>query len=84
MQLDQSDQDPAGAFRMYEGVPPAGVAERMPDQLAARGHRIEVRPAYSEGHVLAVRCDRSSRTLQAAADPRGQLSGVMPAMALGW
>jgi gamma-glutamyltranspeptidase/glutathione hydrolase len=64
------------------------IEERIPlsirDQLAARGHRIEVRPAYSEGHVLAVRCDRRSQILQAAADPRGQLSSVMPAMALGW
>lgn len=37
MQLDQPDQDAAGAFRMHEGVPPTGVAERVPDQLAAGG-----------------------------------------------
>ena len=36
MQLDQPNQDPAGGFRMYEGVPPTGVAERVPDQRAAR------------------------------------------------
>jgi gamma-glutamyltranspeptidase/glutathione hydrolase len=72
--------------KAYPGL--VRIEERIPqsirEQLAARGHKVEVRPAYSEGHVLAVRCDRRSQMLQAAADPRGQLSSVMPAMALGW
>jgi gamma-glutamyltranspeptidase/glutathione hydrolase len=72
--------------KAYRGL--VRIEERIPQsvrgELAARGHKIEVRPAYSEGHVLAVGCDRESGSLQAAADPRGQLASVMPAMALGW
>jgi gamma-glutamyltranspeptidase/glutathione hydrolase len=79
----------ASTFYPHQAYPGlVRIEERIPrsirDQLAARGHRIEVRPAYSEGHVLAVACNRRLRILQAAADPRGQLASVMPAMALGW
>lgn len=35
MQFNQPNQDSAGAFRMYEGVPATGIAERVPDQRAA-------------------------------------------------
>ncbi len=52
--------------------------------LAARGHKIEVKPAYSEGYVLAVEVDRAGGTLRAGADPRGQQAVVMPAQAIGW
>jgi gamma-glutamyltranspeptidase/glutathione hydrolase len=54
------------------------------DALGARGHKIEVRPAWSEGHVLAVSVDRTSGLLAGGCDPRGQAQPVMPAQVIGW
>ncbi|HVN90997.1 MAG TPA: gamma-glutamyltransferase family protein [Candidatus Binataceae bacterium] len=53
-------------------------------ELAARGHQVEVRPAWCEGHVLGIRFDPSKRLLHGGADPRGQLAVVMAAQAIGW
>ncbi len=54
------------------------------DSLTARGHRVEVRPPWSEGHVLAVQFDRKAGLLSGGADPRGQAIPVMPAQVIGW
>ena len=53
-------------------------------ELAARGHQVEVRPAWCEGHVLGIRFDQARRLLHGGADPRGQLAAVMAAQAIGW
>ncbi|HVA82385.1 MAG TPA: gamma-glutamyltransferase family protein [Candidatus Binataceae bacterium] len=52
--------------------------------LAARGHQIEPRPPWSEGHVLAVSVDRARGLVQGGCDPRGQARPVMPAQVIGW
>ena len=70
----------------YPGV--LRIEDRVPaivrDALAARGHKIEVRPPWSEGHVLAVRIDTKTGVLAGGADPRGQAAPVMPAQVIGW
>jgi len=68
-----------GVLRMEERID-AGVAAA----LAARGHNVEVRPPWCEGHVLAIRFDPRRRLLEGGADPRGQLAVVMAAQAIGW
>jgi gamma-glutamyltranspeptidase / glutathione hydrolase len=60
------------------------IEESTRDALAARGHIVETRPAWCEGHVLAIKFDPSRRTLCGGADPRGQLASVMAAQAIGW
>jgi len=54
------------------------------DQLAAMGHKVEVRPPWCEGHVLGIQFDPARRLLMGGADPRGQAAVVMPAQAIGW
>ncbi|MGH7985856.1 MAG: gamma-glutamyltransferase family protein [Candidatus Binataceae bacterium] len=54
------------------------------NELANRGHRIEIRPPWCEGHVLGIRCEPKRRLLSGGADPRGQAAVVMPAQAIGW
>ncbi|HXZ89013.1 MAG TPA: gamma-glutamyltransferase family protein [Candidatus Binataceae bacterium] len=58
--------------------------EKVRADLAGRGHRLEVRPPWCEGHVLAIRFDPARRLLTGGADPRGQLAVVMAAQAIGW
>jgi gamma-glutamyltranspeptidase/glutathione hydrolase len=53
-------------------------------ELAARGHQVEVRPPWCEGHVLGICFDTERRLLCGGADPRGQLAVVMAAQAIGW
>jgi gamma-glutamyltranspeptidase / glutathione hydrolase len=62
----------------------ARVDERVRAELAARGHLIEVRPPWSEGHVLAVQLDRARGLLSGGCDPRGQQVPSMPAATIGW
>jgi gamma-glutamyltranspeptidase / glutathione hydrolase len=52
--------------------------------LADLGHKVETRPPYCEGNVLAVQVDRGRGLLCGGADPRGQISLVMPAQVIGW
>ena len=52
--------------------------------LAARGHQLKLRPPWSEGRVLAVAIDRGRDIVLGGADPRGQLSVVLAAQAIGW
>jgi gamma-glutamyltranspeptidase / glutathione hydrolase len=60
------------------------IDKAVANALAARGHRVQVRPAWCEGHVLAIRFDPQRHLLQGGSDPRGQLSVVMAAQAIGW
>ena len=60
------------------------VDEKTRAQLASRGHIIEARPPWSEGHVLAVELDRARGLLRGGCDPRGQQVPSMPAATIGW
>jgi gamma-glutamyltranspeptidase / glutathione hydrolase len=68
-----------GLVRLEDRIP-----ETVRDDLSARGHLVEVRPPWCEGHVLGIRFDPARRLLQGGADPRGQMAVVMPAQAIGW
>ena len=68
-----------GVLRIEDRVP-ADVR----DALAERGHKIEVRPPWSEGHVLGVQIDTKTGVLSGGCDPRGQAAPVMPAQVIGW
>ena len=68
-----------GVLRIEDRIP-----TEIRDQLASRGHKIEVRPPWSEGHVLAVQLDTKTGVLAGGADPRGQAIPVMPAQVIGW
>ena len=48
------------------------------------GHKIETRPPWCDGNVLAVALDGARGRLAAGADPRGQIAALMPAQAIGW
>jgi len=69
----------AGVLRIESRVD-AGIRA----DLEERGHKVELRPAYCEGHVLAVAIDSARGVLMAGCDPRGQLASVMPAAVTGW
>ncbi len=60
------------------------VDERVREELAARGHKVETRPPWCDGNVLAVALDGARGQLAAGADPRGQIAPLMPAQAIGW
>jgi gamma-glutamyltranspeptidase/glutathione hydrolase len=60
------------------------VDEKTRAQLASRGHLIELRPPWSEGHVLAVELDRARGLLRGGCDPRGQQVPSIPAATIGW
>ncbi len=68
-----------GVLRIEERIDAKVHAE-----LASRGHIIEVRPPWAEGHVLAVRLDRERGLLSGGCDPRGQQVPSMPAATIGW
>src|SRR5258708_7921319 len=60
------------------------ISAEVRDQLASLGHKIEVKPAWSEGHVLAVQINKDTGVLAGGCDPRGQAVPVMPAQVIGW
>jgi gamma-glutamyltranspeptidase/glutathione hydrolase len=68
-----------GVLRIEDRVP-----ANVRDALAARGHKIEVRPSWSEGHILGVQINTKTGVLTGGADPRGQAQPVMPAQVIGW
>jgi gamma-glutamyltranspeptidase/glutathione hydrolase len=53
-------------------------------ELQARGHRLELRPEWAEGYVLAIVVDEHRGCLMGGADPRGEVATVIPAYAAGW
>jgi gamma-glutamyltranspeptidase/glutathione hydrolase len=60
------------------------IDERAREDLAGRGHKVETRPPWCDGNVLAVALDGARGQLAAGADPRGQIAPLMPAQAIGW
>ncbi|MDY0038674.1 MAG: gamma-glutamyltransferase family protein [Desulforhabdus sp.] len=62
-----------------EGRILAAVAE----QLAARGHQVEVAGDWTAGFICAA-AQSEDGTLEAGADPRGNKASVFPACALVW
>jgi len=68
-----------GVLRVEDRIEPEVRAD-----LAGRGHKVEVRPPWCEGHVLGIRFDPQRKLLAGGADPRGQLAVVMAAQAIGW
>jgi gamma-glutamyltranspeptidase/glutathione hydrolase len=53
-------------------------------ELQARGHRLELRPDWVEGFVLAIVVDEARGCLMGGADPRGEVATIIPAYAIGW
>jgi gamma-glutamyltranspeptidase/glutathione hydrolase len=68
-----------GVLRLENRIDP-----RTRAALAERGHRIEERPPWCDGNVLAVAFDGARVILAGGADPRGQIAPLMPAHAIGW
>ncbi len=60
------------------------IAEEVQRELKARGHKLQVNPAWSEGDVLGIRVDVRSGTLYGGADIRGEQSKRMPSHIIGW
>ena len=60
------------------------IGQSVRDDLASRGHQVESMSPYCEGFVLAVEHDSATGLLRGGADPRGQISGLMPAQVIGW
>lgn len=64
------------------------VENRLPadvcQELAARGHKLEIKEGWSEGDVLGIRVDLERGVLHGGADPRGEQSKRMPSYAMGW
>ncbi len=77
------------SFYPHEGSPglvrvESRIDERVRAELVARGHKVETRPPWCDGNVLAVALDDARGRLAAGADPRGQIAALMPAQAIGW
>jgi gamma-glutamyltranspeptidase/glutathione hydrolase len=68
-----------GSLRVEERIP-----EAVRQELAARGHKIEMKEGWSEGDVLAIYVDLERGILRGGADPRGEQSKRMPSYAIGW
>jgi gamma-glutamyltranspeptidase/glutathione hydrolase len=68
-----------GALRMENRID-----AKVRSQLADRGHKVEERPPWCDGNVLAVAFDGSRTLMTGGADPRGQISPLMPAHVIGW
>jgi gamma-glutamyltranspeptidase/glutathione hydrolase len=60
------------------------VPEATRRELAARGHKIEVREDWSEGDVLGICVDLEKGTVRGGADLRGEQNKRMPSYALAW
>jgi gamma-glutamyltranspeptidase/glutathione hydrolase len=52
--------------------------------LQARGHQIALQPEWIEGYVVGVQVDMERGVVYGGADPRGELSTLLPAYAIGW
>ena len=68
-----------GLLRVEDRIP-----EAIRNELKARGHRLQVNPAWSEGDVLGIRIDARQGTLYGGADVRGEQSKRMPSHIVGW
>jgi gamma-glutamyltranspeptidase / glutathione hydrolase len=52
--------------------------------LQAKGHQIVMQPDWIEGYVVGVQVDPDRGVVYGGADPRGELSTLLPAYAIGW
>jgi gamma-glutamyltranspeptidase / glutathione hydrolase len=52
--------------------------------LQALGHQIVIQPDWIEGYVVGVQVDHDRGVVYGGADPRGELSTLLPAYAIGW
>jgi gamma-glutamyltranspeptidase/glutathione hydrolase len=52
--------------------------------LQAKGHQITIQPDWIEGYVVGVQVDTKRGVIYGGADPRGELSTLLPAYAIGW
>ncbi len=60
------------------------VAPAVLEQLAARGHDLEIATDWTEGYLLAAALDPDSGVIEAGFDPRAEKSEVFPSFALCW
>jgi gamma-glutamyltranspeptidase / glutathione hydrolase len=84
-----STQHAPNAFYPHEARPGhVRVEARFPyevrRELLARGHRLELRPDWVEGYVLAIVVDEARGCLMGGADPRGEVATIIPSYAIGW
>jgi len=59
-----------------------GVGETVLEALRARGHELDIAPAWTEGFLCATERNLETGVLEAGCDPRGTKSEVFPACAL--
>jgi gamma-glutamyltranspeptidase/glutathione hydrolase len=52
--------------------------------LQAKGHTIAIQPDWIEGYIVGVQVDTARGVVYGGADPRGELSTLLPAYAIGW
>jgi gamma-glutamyltranspeptidase/glutathione hydrolase len=52
--------------------------------LQAKGHQLVIQPDWIEGYVVGVQVDPDHGVVYGGADPRGELSTLLPAYAIGW
>ncbi|MGE3538449.1 MAG: gamma-glutamyltransferase family protein [Candidatus Tectimicrobiota bacterium] len=52
--------------------------------LQARGHLVSLQPDWIEGYVVGVQVDHERGVVYGGADPRGEVSTLLPAYAIGW
>jgi gamma-glutamyltranspeptidase/glutathione hydrolase len=84
-----STQHAPNSFHPHEARPgQIRVEARIPyavrRDLQARGHRLELRPEWAEGYVVAIAVDEAHGGLAGGADPRGEVASVIPGYAIGW
>lgn len=60
------------------------ISEAVRDELHARGHTLQVNPAWTEGDVLGIRVDAEHGILRGGADLRGEQSKRMPSHVCAW
>jgi gamma-glutamyltranspeptidase/glutathione hydrolase len=52
--------------------------------LQAKGHQVVMQPDWLEGYIVGVQVDGDRGVVYGGADPRGELSTLLPAYAIGW
>jgi gamma-glutamyltranspeptidase/glutathione hydrolase len=52
--------------------------------LQAKGHQLVIQPDWIEGYIVGVQVDLDRGVVYGGADPRGELSTLLPAYAIGW
>jgi len=52
--------------------------------LQAKGHIVAIQPDWIEGYIVGVQVDPMQDVVYGGADPRGELSTLLPAYTIGW